>query len=99
MTGGSELSSLICPFIWEMKGGNVFITVLSIPRRWLNSNLLTNRKQEPGVEIKTKLEWDDKALEATNEIPSDVRTMVVEMVEDLMQKEGFKRVTYENFLS
>ena len=55
--------------------------------------------EEPGVEIKTKLEWDDKALEATNEIPSYVRTMVVEMVEDLIQKEGFKRVTYENFLS
>ena len=54
---------------------------------------------EPGVEIKTKMEWDDKALEAINEIPSYVRTMVVEMVEDLVQKEGFKRVTHENFLS
>ena len=56
-------------------------------------------EQEPGVEIKTKLEWDDKALEAVNEIPSYVRTMVVEMVEDLIQKDGFKRVAYENFLS
>ena len=55
--------------------------------------------EEPGVEIKTKLEWDEKAFETINEIPSYVRTMVVEMVEDLIQKEGFKRVTYENFLS
>ena len=54
---------------------------------------------EPGVEIKTKMEWDDKALEAVNEIPSVVRTMVVEMVEDLIQKDGFKRVTFEKFLS
>jgi flavin reductase (DIM6/NTAB) family NADH-FMN oxidoreductase RutF len=50
-------------------------------------------------EIETKLEWDDKALQAINEIPSSARTMVVEMVEDLVQKEGFKRVNYENFLN
>ena len=56
-------------------------------------------EEEPGIEIKTKLEWEDKALEVANEIPSTVRTMVVEMVEDLTQKEGFKRVTHENFLN
>ena len=56
-------------------------------------------KEEEGAEIETNLEWDDKALQAMNEIPSYVRTMVVEMVEDLVQKEGFKRVTHENFLS
>ena len=51
------------------------------------------------IKIKTKLEWDDKALQAINKMPSFVRTMVVEMVEDILQKDGFKRVAYENFLS
>ena len=55
--------------------------------------------EEENGQIETKLEWDDKALQAINEIPSSARTMVVEMVEDLVQKDGFKRVTYENFLS
>ena len=55
--------------------------------------------EEENGQIETKLEWEDKALQAINEIPSSARTMVVEMVEDLVQKDGFKRVTYENFLS
>ena len=55
--------------------------------------------EEESGEIETKLEWDDKALQAINAIPSSARIMVVEMVEELVQKEGFKRVTYENFLS
>ena len=56
-------------------------------------------KDEEDIEIPMKLEWEEKALKALNQIPSYVRTMVVEMVEDLVQKEGFKRVTYENFSS
>jgi flavin reductase (DIM6/NTAB) family NADH-FMN oxidoreductase RutF len=55
-------------------------------------------KDENGA-IETKLEWDDKALQAINEIPSSAKTMVVEMVEDLVQREGFKRVNYEIFSS
>ena len=55
--------------------------------------------EDENGEIETKLEWDDKALQAINAIPSSARIMVVEMVEELVQKEGFKRVTHENFLS
>ena len=55
-------------------------------------------KGEEDIEILMKLEWEDKARKAINHIPSYVRTMVVEMIEDVIQKEGFKKVTYEHFL-
>ncbi len=50
-------------------------------------------------EIKTKLEWEKKALQVLNEIPSYVRTMVVEMTEDIVQKEGVNKVTHDRFVS
>lgn len=56
-------------------------------------------KTERGKEkIKTKLEWEKKALQALNEIPSYVRTMVVEMTEDIVQKEGVNKVTHDRFV-
>lgn len=54
-------------------------------------------KKEEG-KVKTRLPWDEKALEALNEIPHYVQTMVAEMAEDIVQKEGADRMTYERFL-
>ena len=54
------------------------------------------RKEE--VEINFKLEWEKGALLALNEITPFVRTMVVEMAEDIVQKEGSSRMTHERFL-
>jgi len=50
-------------------------------------------------EVETKLAWEEGALQALNEIPSYVRTMVVEMTEDIVQKEGLNEVTCERFLN
>jgi len=49
-------------------------------------------------EIRTKLAWEEKALQALQEIPSFVRVMVVEMTEDIVQKEGADKVTHDRFI-
>jgi flavin reductase (DIM6/NTAB) family NADH-FMN oxidoreductase RutF len=48
--------------------------------------------------IKTKLQWEDDALQLLTEIPSFVQQMVAEMVEDLVTKEGSDIVTHERFV-
>jgi flavin reductase (DIM6/NTAB) family NADH-FMN oxidoreductase RutF len=47
---------------------------------------------------KTKLLWEDKALQALQKIPSSVRSMVVEMAEEIVQKEGTHTMTHERFM-
>lgn len=49
-------------------------------------------------EIKTKLEWEEGALKALQAVPSFVREMVVEMTEDVVQKEGADKVTHDRFM-
>ena len=49
-------------------------------------------------EVVTKLPWESGALLLLNEIPSIVRTMVAEMAEDIVQKEGLTKVTHERFI-
>jgi flavin reductase (DIM6/NTAB) family NADH-FMN oxidoreductase RutF len=51
-----------------------------------------------GVETKMKLEWEEGALQALEEIPSAIREMVVEMAEDIVQKEGAKKVTTDRYM-
>ncbi len=51
----------------------------------------------PGEKIKTGMPWDAKALEALQDVPSALRAMVVEMAEDIIQKEGAATVTGERF--
>jgi hypothetical protein len=48
--------------------------------------------------IKTKLQWENDALQLLTEIPSFVQQMVAEMVEDLVTKEGSDIVTHERFV-
>ena len=96
---GERIKQLNLPIYMGDEGRKRFYYSTLNPPEVIELKSFQKSEEEPDVEIKTKLEWDDKALEAANEIPSVVRTMVVEMVEDLIQKDGFKRVTYENFLS
>ena len=48
--------------------------------------------------VKTRMPWDPKALQAVNEIPSFVQSMVIEMTEDIVKKEGKERMTYDRFM-
>ena len=48
--------------------------------------------------IKTRLNWEDDALQMLTEIPSFVQQMVAEMVEDLVTKEGGDIVTHVRFM-
>lgn len=57
------------------------------------------RVREQENEFTTKLAWEEEALQALNEIPSYVRAMVAEMTEDIVQKEGLNKVTYERFFN
>ena len=51
------------------------------------------------AEVVTKMPWESGALLLLNEIPSIVRTMVAEMAEDIVQKEGLPKVTHERFIA
>jgi flavin reductase (DIM6/NTAB) family NADH-FMN oxidoreductase RutF len=54
-------------------------------------------KEEHG-EIKTKLQWEEKALCVLREIPSFVQPMVVETVEDIVRGEGKNAVSHSRFM-
>lgn len=45
--------------------------------------------------VRTKLPWEEAALEQLSKIPVFVRETVIELVEDEAQKNGYDKVTYE----
>ena len=42
--------------------------------------------------------WDKKALQSLKQVPSAIRSMVVEMSEDIVKKEGADKMTYERYM-
>ncbi len=49
-------------------------------------------------EINTGMPWDEKALASLLHVPKDIRTMIVEMSEDIVRREGADRMTYERYM-
>ncbi|NOQ86037.1 MAG: hypothetical protein GQ554_04045 [Deltaproteobacteria bacterium] len=49
-------------------------------------------------EIKTGMPWDKKALQSLKQVPSAIRSMVVEMSEDIVKEEGADKMTYERYM-
>ena len=49
-------------------------------------------------EIKTGMPWDAKALQSLKQVPAAIRSMVVEMSEDIVKNEGADKVTYERYM-
>jgi ABC-type microcin C transport system permease subunit YejB len=56
------------------------------------------KDKEMQGEIKTGMPWDKKALQSLKQVPSAIRSMVVEMSEDIVKKEGADKMTYERYM-
>ena len=51
-----------------------------------------------GTKVITRIPWEEGVLAKLEEIPPEVRQIVVETVESVVKKEGEDRVTHELFL-